>query len=77
MEIPENIVFLTIEKIQNGFVINIPEGFGDNDVKIFKGSINGVVKVLEHCWDSKFILPEKRGESTVEEILASNGESSE
>ena len=66
------IVYLTIERIDNGFIINIPEEEGDNDVKIYKSSINGIVKVLEHCLGSHYILPESKSTTTVEAILSEN-----
>jgi len=54
----DNVRFVTIEKIQNGFVITLPE-FGDEDKKWHKHTINGVLQFLCGLWGLKKILFEK------------------
>lgn len=57
-KLPEKgtVSLITIEHIQNGFMIGMPSDDGMTNSKHYRGTINGVVKIIEHLWGVKYII---------------------
>ena len=64
--------YVTIEKVNNGFLITIPENLDDEkSCKYIKPTMNGVVSFMEKIWSTKVIQldkSEKITEETKEDI---------
>jgi len=46
-----NLKFVTIERINNGFLVSLPEHYDRG--KFFKPTINGVISLLEYLWGQR------------------------
>lgn len=55
----ENMNYVTIEKIENGFLIICPDTNGPIK-KIHKHTLNGVTKFLEEIWETQYIEDKDR-----------------
>ena len=56
---PHSVQYVTIEKVNDGFVITCPENTEEDSCKYIKGTINGVMNFLSYVWDQKIIKEEK------------------
>lgn len=62
--LPTDARYIQIEKIENGYIIVIPENTGVVIQKYQKSSIDGVFNFIRKIWGVKEIIPESQNKTT-------------
>jgi hypothetical protein len=68
-KLPENVNYITIERIKNGFIVSVPQEDEINAQRYYKGTINGIINFLSLIWKVEKIEPEEKTNITLEQIM--------